>query len=126
MTKVLESAIAALEDRLARAVASCDVDDCSALLADDFTAVLAFEGQQLDVLLREEWLKTITRSDVRRFTVDDTAVSLHGDVAIATVLWTDHAPPSSTQLLVTDVWTRDGTEWKLRERYTGRPGVRAA
>jgi ketosteroid isomerase-like protein len=121
-----EDAIAALERQLAEAMAKCDVDGCEALLGDDFTAVGAFEGEQLSVTLRTDWVKTVGACTERKITVDDVAVSLHGPCAIATVLCTENGGVSASQLLVTDVWRQTASqEWKLTERHAGRPAARS-
>jgi ketosteroid isomerase-like protein len=121
-----EETIAGLERQLAAAVAKCDAEGCDALLGEDFTAVDAFEGEQLSIMLRNDWVRARSSCDTRSLTVDDIAVSLHGDFAIATVLWTENGGASSTQSLVTDVWRQTATqEWKLTERHAGRPGVRS-
>jgi ketosteroid isomerase-like protein len=121
-----EEAIAALERRLAAAVAKCDADECNALLGEDFTALAAFKGEQLLVTLRSEWVKAVAACEVRTLTVDDIAVSLHGHFAVATVLSTDSGGLSPTQSLITDVWLQTaGQEWKLAERHAGRPATRS-
>ncbi len=118
-----EETIAEMERRLVAALAKCDGEACSTMLADDFTAIVAVEGRQLDVTLRQDWLTAVSRCEMRTSTVDDTAVSVHGEVAIATVLWTEKGPLTSTQLLVTDIWMRSNGDWKLTERHAGRPAA---
>jgi len=114
------SIIAGLEEQLTRAIGSCDGPACGALLGDDFTAIAANEGQALVVTLRADWLKSISSGRARTFSIDDTAVSVHGNVAIATVLLSEKEH-EVTQLLVTDVWRRTGDAWILFERHAGRP-----
>jgi len=116
----LPSIIAGLEERLSRAIGSCDGPACGALLGDDFTAIVAHEGQALVVTLRADWLKSIESGRTHTLSIDDTAVSVHGDVAIATVLLSEK-DREVTQLLVTDVWRRTGDDWILFERHAGRP-----
>jgi len=116
----LPTIIVGLEEQLSRAIGSCDGPACGALLGDDFTAIVANEGQALVVTLRADWLKSIENGRARTFSIDDTAVSVHGDVAIATVLLSEK-DREVTQLLVTDVWRRTGDDWILFERHAGRP-----
>jgi ketosteroid isomerase-like protein len=115
------SIIAALEEQLTRAIAACDGAACEALLGEDFTAILPGDGKALVVNLRADWLRSIVGARTRSSTVDDTAVSMHGDVAIATVLWTENGDSLPTQFVVTDVWTRHDGGWTLLERHAGRP-----
>lgn len=118
------SVIAALEEQLTRAIGSCDGPACGALIGDDFTAIVANAGQALMVMLRADWLKGVASGRASTFSIDDTAVSMHGDVAIATVLFSEK-DNEATQLLVTDVWRRKDDRWILFERHAGRPAPAA-
>jgi hypothetical protein len=54
--------------------------------------------------------------------VDDTAISVHDDMAFATMRWFEEAILRSTHLLIMDI--QMGTPsggWKLVERHSGRP-----
>lgn len=118
----VEHVIAGLELELAAALADCNGDVCSKFLTEDFAAITGVEGQQLTVRLREEWLKSVTAGSTNRFTIDDTAISVHGGVAIATMLWVEGNMLGSTHWLITDVWKgTDSGEWRLAERHSGRP-----
>jgi ketosteroid isomerase-like protein len=117
------SAIAALEAQLIKAIVACDGDACSALLADDFTAIRPGTGGTLDINLRADWLKAISACEARTFTLDDTAVSVHGNFAVATILWSETTGISAAQFVVTDIWTRNGDTWALAERHAGATSV---
>jgi ketosteroid isomerase-like protein len=116
-----EDAVAALETRLAQAIATCDAAACAAVLSDEFTAVRVASDRSLGVVLHGDWLRAVGTCESRQHTVDDVSVSLHGDLAVATVLWTDGEGATAQQFLVTDVWRSSAGDWRLLERHIGKP-----
>jgi len=103
----------------------------AALQADDrstLEAVLdrAFVLRGYPDVPREVWIKNaIDLCWGRTFQLDDFAVRRDGDLAIASfVLTFDQDPvtcqPATLRSLLTDVWARDGGEWRLLV------GIRAA
>ena len=118
-----EETVAALEAKLAHAIATCDAGACADLLSDDFTAIRAASGRELSVVLQSDWLRAVGACAAREHTVDDVSVSLHGEMAIATVLWTDGDSPTAEQFLVTDVWRSSAGDWRLLERHMGKPDI---
>jgi hypothetical protein len=116
-----EDAVAHLETKLAHAIATCNTTACAELLSNDFIAVRAAAGRTLNIDLKEDWLRAVGACESRQHTVDDVSVSLHGDLAVATVLWTDGDDLTAQQFLVTDVWRSAPSDWRLLERHIGKP-----
>jgi hypothetical protein len=96
-------------------MATCDTAACVELPSNDFMAVRAIAGRTLGVDLKENWLRAAGACESRQHTVDDVSVSLHGDLAVATVLWTDgdDLTPSSSQ-----TWNSRRMAMHLSTRHT--------
>lgn len=123
----VEETVASLEQALAKALADCNGDECSKFLTADFCAITGVEGEQLRITPREEWLKSVAAGSTRRFSVEDTAISVHGAVAVATMLWVEQGILSATHWLITDIWKGAASGvWRLAERHSGRPSPKAA
>jgi len=116
-----EDSVAALEATLAQAIADCNDEACASLVAENFTAVHASSGRELAVVLRGDWLRGIKGCRVRNHAVNDVTVSLHGEVAVATVLWTDGEGDAAKDFLLTDVWKSSAGSWLLLERHLAMP-----
>ena len=121
----IEQLIAQLEREWAEAVAKGESVGCALLLADKYTYVAAREGSRFDIQERSAWLAGLNPKSAESFVINDVAVSVHGSVAVATVLATSGTttpgaePP--TEYFYTDVWLRDGDRWRVVERYASRP-----
>ena len=118
-----EDTVADLEGKLAQAIAVCDGAACAAFLADDFTAIHARPDNALIVVLQREWLRAVEGCQPRCYSVNDVTVSLHGDLAVATVLWTDGEGTTAQQFFATDIWRSSSGQWRLLERHIGRPDI---
>jgi ketosteroid isomerase-like protein len=117
----IERAIATREHEWFRAMQSRDAAACESLLALGFTCVTTCEGPQFDVQLRQDWLAALLKLDHRSLTLHDVSVSLHGPVAVATVLMTmKHlvgGVEQSTEQVFVDVWISEADAWRIVERY---------
>ncbi|HZT77204.1 MAG TPA: nuclear transport factor 2 family protein [Vicinamibacterales bacterium] len=111
--------IATLERECATAMLRGDESACAAVLSDDFTMIEVIEDQPVQVVLKDDWLKRIKAHDSEAIEVDDVAVSMHGDVAIATVKLTHSGMLTSHQIAITDVWRKEQA-WRLVERHQSR------
>ncbi len=111
--------IATLERECATAMLHGDEKACAAVLSDEFTMIEIIEDQPVQVVLKDDWLKRIKVHASDSMTVDDVAVSFHGDVAIATVKLTHSGTLTSHQFAITDVWRKKQT-WRLVERHQSR------
>lgn len=114
--------IAALEKTCATSILRGDDAACEAVAADDYTLLEVVEGRPLQIVLRKTWLERIGAARLRGVTVDDIAVSVYGDVAVAVMLVTEASDNANTQVAVTDVWRREG-DWRLVQRHLSRPAA---
>jgi ketosteroid isomerase-like protein len=115
-----EHELAAIEVALLKAMMGGDREHCERLLSPEFTLVRASGDHTVEIVLREAWLRDIGGGrGERSFKVDDQVVSIHGDVAVATVFWTDDTNKDTPRAHgVTDVWQkRPNGEWELLERH---------
>ncbi len=93
---------------------------CAAIISDDYTLLEIIEDQPLEVVLKDVWLKRVkSAGDSITMTVDDVAVSTHGDLAIAVMKVTESTPLTTNQLAITDVWRKE-QDWRLIERHQSR------
>jgi ketosteroid isomerase-like protein len=111
--------IAALERQCATAMLRGDEAACASILGDDYTVLEVIEDQPLQITLKDDWLKRIKTNAPTTIEVDDVAVSIHGDVAIAIVKLTETTKAGENQLAFTDIWRKE-QEWRLVERHESR------
>ena len=111
--------IAKLERECAVAVLRGDDAACAAVLSDDFTLVEVVEDEPVNVVLKGDWLKRVKAHAPDSIEVDDVAVSMHGDLAIATVKLTQSGTLTNHQVAITDVWRKE-QGWRLVERHQSR------
>ena len=114
-----EDQIASLERDCATAMLRGDAETCSAVLADDYTALEVIEDQPLQIVLKDAWLERVKAANGTTVQVDDVSVSLHGDVAIAAVKLTETTALTTSQLAITDLWRKE-QGWRLVERHQSR------
>lgn len=121
----VEQIIAQLEREWGQAVAKGEGAGCTSLLADEYTYVAAREGSGFDIQARAAWLAALDAASAGSFVINDVAVSVHGSVAVATVLATSSTTTAGvervTEYFYTDVWLQDGERWRVVERYAGHP-----
>lgn len=116
--------IAKLERECAIAVLHGDEAACAAVLSDEFTMIEVVEDQPVRVVLKDDWLKQIKAHTRDAIAVDDVAVSMYGELAIATVKLTESATLTSHQIAITDVWRKE-QDWRLVERHRTRALAKA-
>lgn len=116
----VEQAVADLQSKLMAAVLAGDRGTCETLFGSDCSLIRASSTHTVDVVLRDRWLDEIgSEGKQRAAKVDDRVISVHGDVAIATVLWTEDLDGGTEHRgSVTDVWKRNERgDWQLIERH---------
>ena len=116
--------IAKLERECAVAILRGDEAACAAILSDDYSVIEVVEDQPVQVVLKEQWLQGLKSRPPATIEVDDVAVSIHGDLAIATVKLTESGALASHQLAITDVWRKEQA-WRLVERHQSRALAKA-
>ena len=117
----VEDQIAVLERECAAAVLRGDDAACATVLGDEYTLVEIVENQPLQVVLRDKWLALAKTNSATGIDVNDVAVSVYGEIAIAVVSLTIHTDSGSNQIAVTDLWQRHGEDWSLIQRHQSRP-----
>jgi hypothetical protein len=116
----------ALEPRVSGALQIKNVAALDELLAKDFAFNLFLVGRAPEVLNREEWLKTADNYTLKGFELQYLSVRVFGSVAVVRVQPNRKATAGTTidrsgEFAVVDIWTRDGSAWKLSSRYLSRP-----
>jgi ketosteroid isomerase-like protein len=123
VTTTIEERIAELERNCAAAIMRGDHSSCDTVLSDDYTVLEVIEDRPLQLVLRDAWLDQTKATPLKRLEVDDVAVSVHGNIAVAVVKLTEDTGDGSDQIAVTDIWRKDD-DWRLIERHQSRPLTR--
>jgi ketosteroid isomerase-like protein len=116
-----------LEMRVSTAIQAKDVPALDELLAKDFAFNLFVEGRAPEVLNRSEWLKTSEMYTLIGFQIRYLAARVFGNVAIVrlqpyrTAAVGTAGVDRSGEFAVVDVWTKDGSTWRLSVRHLSRP-----
>jgi len=114
-----EDAVATAQSSFMTALFAGDRAACDQILAPDFSALRPDDDHAVEVVLRDRWLDEMAGRPREHVTVNDTVVSTHGGLAIATVLWIENPDEEQIRRCETNVWTcaSDG-KWQLAERHT--------
>ena len=116
-----------LEMRVSGAIQSKNVPALDELLAKDFAFNLFLEGRAPEVMNRAEWLKMADLYTLAGFEIRYLAGRVFGDVAVVrlqphrTATVGTSGIDRSGEFAVVDVWTKDGSTWKLSARHLSRP-----
>jgi ketosteroid isomerase-like protein len=117
--------ITEMEMEWAAAIQGQDAAAMQAILADDSALVVGIQGQPLKIVAREPLLATLPGYQVESFSIDDIRVTAYGDVVVAVMLYTQKATADgqdrSAQFLLTDIWVKTPTGWRVAERHSSRP-----
>ncbi|MCA1678097.1 MAG: nuclear transport factor 2 family protein [Actinobacteria bacterium] len=103
-----------------RCIEERDADAARAVLDDDYALVLVHPT--LVVMPREQWLEVLPEYVVHRYALHERRVDIDGDCACvlqraemqATVLGEDR----SGQFVITDIWRRRGSAWRVWRRHS--------
>lgn len=124
-TSQVEKDIIALEKEWATAIQRQDVAGMDRFLSPRYALSIAVQGAQLKVIPRAAWLDTLKAYDTKSFTIDDLTVHVYGDTAIVLMLFTQQAQvrgqDRSGQFLITDVWIKEASGWRVAEQHSSRP-----
>jgi Domain of unknown function (DUF4440) len=116
-----------LETRVSGAIQIKNMAALDELLAKDFAFNLFLEGRAPEVMNRAEWLKTADLYTLVGFEIRYLAARVFGNVAVVrlqpyrTAVAGTNAIDRSGEFAVVDVWTKDGSTWKLSARHLSRP-----
>jgi Domain of unknown function (DUF4440) len=116
----------ALETQVSGAIQIKNTAALDQLLAKDFTFSLFLVGRAPEVLNRDEWLKTADNYTLTGFELRYLSVRVFGNVAVVRLQPNRKATAGTTidrsgEFAVVDIWTKDGSAWKLSSRYLSRP-----
>lgn len=114
-----------LEHEWANAMRTRNLEKLDAMVAEDFSVAIAVQGMPLRVTHRAQWLSVMPSYDIQEMTLDDIRVSLYGDIAVVTLLWTQRAfvqgGERSGTFFITDIWRKTDKGWLVTERHSSRP-----
>jgi hypothetical protein len=116
----------ALELKIMSAVAGNDVEALETLVAPGFAWALAFEGRSNAIMNRSEWIKGGQYVDLRSFDISRLVAETFDDLALVHFRLTGEArlgesSEMSGGYVVTDLWQREGKQWKLLRRFMSSP-----
>lgn len=116
----------ALETQVSGAIQIKNLAALDQLLAKDFAFSLFLVGRAPEVMNRDEWLKTADHYTLTGFELRYPSVRVFGNVAAVRLQPSRKATAGTTidrsgEFAVVDIWTRDGSAWKLSSRYLSRP-----
>ena len=116
----------ALQLKIMAAVAANDVAALEALTVAGFAWAMAFEGRSNAVMNRSEWIKGGQYVDLRSFDVSRLVAEVFGKLALVHFRLTGLAKLGESSemsggYVVTDLWQKDGKEWKLLRRFMSSP-----
>lgn len=120
-----EADVAELERRWAAAFAKKDISALQKLMADGYNLVIAVEGMPLQVVPRNAWLESLDAYSIEAAQIEQMHVRVYGNVAVTVLLWRQeaslHGRDRSARFMLTDVWVKQASGWKLAERHSSRP-----
>jgi ketosteroid isomerase-like protein len=120
-----ESAVREAEQQWNAAILRRDVDAAKAFMAPEYQLLVGMEGRTLARFPLDVWLATLPNYVIHRQAIHDLHVSLWGDVAVATLAYSQDAEPwngrdISGNFLITDVWVFRNGRWLVAERHSSR------
>jgi ketosteroid isomerase-like protein len=121
----VEAQISALERQWTVAFQKKDYAALQELMADGYSLVIAVKDMPLQVVPRNAWLESLEDYDISDAHIDHITVRVYGEVAVVVMLWHQFAilagQDRSAQFMLTDIWIKQGGEWKIVERHSSRP-----
>jgi hypothetical protein len=116
------------ETAWAQALANKDGAALERLLAPEFFITGGGSTVADPVGGRTEWLESVAKYPWPLHAVADVRVAAAGDTAVVKCVWSGIYPANSLtpeggvlQLLITDVWVRQGDDWVVLARHTSLP-----
>ena len=116
------------ETAWAKALADKDGAALDRLLAPEFFITGVGSTVEDPVGGRAEWLESVAKYPWPLHAVADVRVAAVGDTAVVKCVWSGIYPANSLtpeggvlQLLITDVWVRQGDDWVVLARHTSLP-----
>ena len=121
----MEKEIIELEKQWGAAIQKQDTSLMSEFLSEDYFLAIAIQGMPLRIIPKALWLDNLKFYKTESFNIDDIKVNLYGNSAIVVMMFTQHATvrgqDRSGQFLITDIWVRQNSGWRVAERHSSRP-----
>ncbi len=116
----------ALELKIMTAVRANDVETLDSLLSPGFAWAIAFEGRPQEVMNRSEWLQSGKYMHLKSFDISHLVAETFDHLSLVSFrLNASGKLGQSAQVggpyVVTDLWSKDGKEWKLLRRFLSYP-----
>lgn len=107
------------------AILKRDHDAAAQHMAPEYRLIIGIEDQPLRVFPREEWLAQLPNYLIHSHAIHDLHVSAFGEVAVATLNYSQVAEPFqgrdiSGKFLISDIWVRRDGRWLVAERHSSR------
>ena len=107
------------------AILSRDCDRAALHMAPEYRLIVGIEDQPLRVMPRETWLAQLPNYHIHRQEIHDLHVSAFGEVAVATLNYSQAAEPFqgrdiTGKFLISDIWVRRDGRWLVAERHSSR------
>jgi ketosteroid isomerase-like protein len=120
-----ESAVREAEQQWNAAILRRDVDAAKQFMAPEYQLLVGMEGRSLARFPLDVWLAALPNYVIHRQAIHDMNVSLWGDVAVATLAYSQDAEPwngrdISGNFMITDVWVFRNGRWLVAERHSSR------
>lgn len=102
-----------------------DIECAGSFLAEDYSLMIAIEGQPLVKVPRDLWLKNLAGYYIETMSIDEMHISVYGNTAVATLRYSQKAHTAGTRditgnFMLTDVWIKTAKGWKIAERHSCR------
>jgi ketosteroid isomerase-like protein len=119
-----------MEHAFADAIKAQDTVKAAALQADSYFLAIGIQGMPIQTVSKSQWLANLKYYVTESYSIDDMKVNVHGGSAVVMMLFTQKATvrgsDRSAQFVITDIWTKEKSGWKISERHSGRPEQPAA
>ena len=120
-----QAAFTALELKLLSAIQAKQVAVVDELISPNFAWSLALEGRPNAVMSRSEWIKGGDYYDLAAFDVSHLSAQTFGKLTLVhfrySIAGSLGTAAVSGGYVVTDLWEKDGKDWKLLRRFVSRP-----
>jgi len=125
-----EQEIINLEKAFAAAIKNRDSVQTKQMQRDSYFLAVGVKGMPLQVIPQRRWLDNLKVYVVESYSMDDIKVSVYENTAVAMMMFSQkakvHGQDRRAQFVITDIWVKEWSQWKIAERHSSRPEVRDA
>ncbi len=118
-----------LEKTFAAAIKSQDPEQAGKFLSPTYFLSIGVQGIPLQIISRAQWLAGLKEYVTESFFIDDIKVNMYGNTAVAIMMYSQKAvvrgQERSGQFMLTDIWIKENSNWKIAERHSSRPEIQA-